>query len=324
VDNSPEARFRVHDPGVPPPRPIPRHFTIRPFTYAEAVGAGLSLRVLQSQRFRRLHREVYISADIELTLDVRIRAALLILPPDTVVTSVTALRLRGLEVGRDRRLHFSTTHPHRLLLDGVVVHRRKRAALRTLCCGLPTTTPAQTFVEAARHLSLVDRVIAGDWLVHRQKVTLAGLQRFVDVVHDHGVRRARRAMVWVRERVESPRESVLRLMVVFARLPEPEPNVPLGDQDAFVGRPDLVYLRYRVIVEYDGLYHLRDRAQQNRDLRRRERLEELGWRVIVVTAEGMRQPREVVWRIYRALRDRGYQGPPPVFDDMWNAWFAAG
>jgi Protein of unknown function (DUF559) len=303
-------------------KPIPPELRYRPFTYAEAIAAGLSLRVLQGGRFRRLHRGVYVCADVGLTLEHRIRAALSILPPDAVVTSVTALRWCGLDVGPDRRLHFSTMHPHQRQLDGVVVHRRKRAALRTMHQGLPTTTPQQTFVEASRILSLPHRVIAGDWLIHRGEVTLGGLQRFVDTIHDHGVKRARRAMVFVRERVESPRESVLRLMIVFARLPEPEPNVPLGSRDEFVGRPDLVFRRYRVIVEYDGFHHFQSRAQRQRDIERREKLEALGWRVIVITADGMHQPCEVVWRIYRALRDRGYGGPPPVFDDMWRNWFA--
>jgi hypothetical protein len=265
---------------------------------------------------------VYVCSDLELTLAVRIRAALLILPRDTVVTGVTALRIRGLDVGRDSRLHFSTMHPHQRQLDGVMVHRRLRPALRMLDEDLPITTPAQTFVEASRQLSLVDRVIAGDWLVQHKNVSLTGLQRFVDQVHDHGVKRARRAMVFVRERVESPRETVLRLMIVFARMPEPSPNVPLIDGDEFVARPDLIYLAYRVIVEYDGLHHFESQAQRSHDIKRRERLEALGWRVIVITADGMRRPHEVVWRIYRALRDRGYDGPPPVFDDMWNYWFA--
>ncbi|MGH3476817.1 MAG: hypothetical protein ACRDPQ_02395 [Nocardioidaceae bacterium] len=83
-------------------------------------------------------------------------------------------------------------------------------------------------------------MIAVDWLIHRHLVTLDGLQRFVDTVHAHGVKQARRAMIVVRERVESPRETVVRLMIVLARLPEPEPNVPLGDRNGFVGRPDLV------------------------------------------------------------------------------------
>ena len=305
------------------PSPIPPSLAGRPFTAAEAFAAGVSRQTLRGRRIRRLHQTVFVCADLELTLEIRIRAALLILPADAVVTGVTALRWYGLDVGYDQRLHISTTHPHQRQLHGVVVHRRKRAALRTVHEGLPTTTPAQTFVEASRILSLPHRVIAGDWLAHRLHVTVAGLQRFVDTVHDHGVRRARRAMVWVRERIESPRETVLRLMIVFARLPEPEPNVPLGDQDHFVGRPDLVYLRYRVIVEYDGRYHFESLAQRARDIERREALEALGWRVIVITADGMRRPHEVVWRVYRALRDRGYAGPPPVFSDMWDRWFGA-
>jgi hypothetical protein len=44
----------------------------------------------------------------------------------------------------------------------------------------------------------------------------------------------------------------------------------------------------------------------------------------VITAEGMRRPYEVVWRIYRALEERGYDGPPPKFNDMWRRWFASG
>ncbi|MGH3476816.1 MAG: hypothetical protein ACRDQD_08255 [Nocardioidaceae bacterium] len=83
------------------PRPIPGQLRSRPFSYAEALAAGVSLRMFQGSRFRLLHREVYICADVELTVAVRARAALLILPRDTVVTGVTALRVRSLDVGRD-------------------------------------------------------------------------------------------------------------------------------------------------------------------------------------------------------------------------------
>ena len=305
-----------------PPK-IPTALRSRAFTYDEAIAAGLTPQMLRGKSFVRLHRGVYAPASLALTTVVRVLGALLTLPPGTAATGVTALRIYGLDVGPDQRLHVTTTRPHQRRIEGVVVHRRLRAALRRSWNGVPVTTPEQTYVEASRQLSMVDRVIAGDWLIHTGLTTLSELQRFVDTVHDHGVRRARRAMEWVRERVESPRESILRLMLVFARLPEPEVNVTLGDEDEPVGRPDLVYRRYRVLVEYDGAYHFDDPAQRERDLARRERFEELGWRVIVVTADGMRRPQEVVWRVYRALRDRGYRGPRPVFDDMWNAWFGS-
>jgi hypothetical protein len=303
-------------------KPIPHLLTTRPFTYAEAIAAGVSRQMLRGRRFHRLHQQVYVHVGLALTLEVLVRAVLLILPAGAAATGGTALRVYGLDVGRDRRLHFTTPRPHQRRIPGVVVHRRIRPALRRLVDGIPVTTPEQTFVEASRTLSLVDRVIAGDWLIHRRLTTLTELQRFVDTVHDYGVKRARRAMAWVRERAESPRETVLRLMIVFARLPEPEPNVTLGDEWEPIARPDLVYRRFRVLVEYDGKYHFEDAIQRERDLKRREALEELGWRVIVITAKGMHRPHEVVWRVYRALRDRGYDGPPPVFNDMWNAWFA--
>lgn len=69
--------------------------------YAEATAAGLSRRMLQGRSFRRLHREVYVCADLDLTLEMRIRAALLILPADAVVTGVTAPWWYRLDVGHD-------------------------------------------------------------------------------------------------------------------------------------------------------------------------------------------------------------------------------
>jgi hypothetical protein len=54
---------------------------------------------------------------------------------------------------------------------------------------------------------------------------------------------------------------------------------------------------------------------------RRENLERLGWIVIVVTAESMRNPRHVAYRVYGALRQRGYVGPAPVFSTTWSSWF---
>ena len=178
-------------------------------------------------------------------------------------------------------------------------------------------------MQSARLLRFVDVVVAGDWLLHLRHTTLPALQAYVDTSHEHGVKRARRALRYVRERAESPRETLLRLMLVFARLPEPELNLPLWQGEQFIARPDLLYPAYRVVIEYDGRHHVDDRAQYERDIARREALERAGWRVIVVTAAAMHRPEQVVWRVYRALRERGYSGRPPVFSDVWRRWFVA-
>lgn len=78
-------------PGVGPRIEIPDELQKRPFRLAEAVSAGLSPDMLRGQRFRRLHREVYVCADVELTLEVRVRAALLILPAGAAATGITTL-----------------------------------------------------------------------------------------------------------------------------------------------------------------------------------------------------------------------------------------
>ena len=305
-----------------PVKPLPPELQKRPFLLSE-VPSDFTKRMLQSRRFMRLHRRVYVCADIELTLDVRLRAALLVLPPDAAAASVTALQHYGIDVGPDMPLHFGTRHKWQVRLDGIICHQRKHALTVRRWHQLPTCEPEQAWVQACLELGFVDRVIAGDWLLHLERTRLTKLQQYVDTSHEHGVKRARRALAYVRERVESPRETRLRLMLVFARLPEPQPNLNLGDEHDFIARCDLVYLAYKVIVEYDGDQHRLHRQQRERDIERREELEAIGWRVVVVTAEGMRDPREVVRRVHRALVERGYRGPDPVFSDVWNRWFAA-
>jgi len=182
--------------------------------------------------------------------------------------------------------------------------------------------PEQAWVRASLTLPFVERVIAADWLLRLGRTSLPALRTYVDGSHEHGVRRARRTLRYVRERVDSPRETILRLMLVFARLPEPEPNLWVGNDTDPLARSDLVYLTYKVVVEYDGQHHWLDQRQRERDIERREALERAGWTMVVVTAEGITRPREVVRRVHAALCERGYRGPDPVFSDTWRCWFA--
>ena len=66
--------------------------------------------------------------------------------------------------------------------------------------------------------------------------------------------------------------------------------------DGFVARVDMLFRAFKVIVEYDGWQHERDPRQRQRDRERRERLEALGFRLIVVTDTDLRQPASIPWR----------------------------
>jgi hypothetical protein len=220
-------------------------------------------------------------------------------------------------------LEFSTNTAAITAHDSIVLHRR-RARLRSRHLqGVPVTGPDRTFVDCATRLTFVQLVQLGDWLIHRRFTTLDVLATYVYTRHLDGVRRARRCIAFVRERVESPMETWVRLMIVFARLPEPATNVELFDHEGrFVARLDMAYPNWRVAVEYDGGHHERDPKQRQRDRERREAIEALGWRVIVVTGQDLLSPQSIPWRVFHALAGHGYEGREPVMSDTWRQWFS--
>lgn len=134
---------------------------------------------------------------------------------------------------------------------------------------------------------------------------------------------ARRAAGFVRDRVESPTESRLRMLLVLAGLPEPEVQHVVAGED---GRPryrlDLAYPAARVGVEYDGRQHAEDATQWRHDLRRREALDDAGWKLLVVTAQDLyRRPDEVLRRVGVALAARGAVAASTRPDAGWRAHF---
>lgn len=251
-----------------------------------------------------------------------IQAALLVLPAGVAVSHTTALWLYRIDVGPWRPLQFSTDSDAQAKRSGIVHRRRGRLSPRTWR-GLPVLGPDRTFVDCATQLGLIDLVIVGDWLLHLKLTDLKQLTEYVNSRHLDGVRRARRAVTLVREGSESPKETLIRLMIVFARLPEPACNkLILDDVGRFIARGDLIYFRWKVLVEYDGWQHERDPRQRQRDRERREMLEEHGWRVIVITSQDLRRPKAIPWRVHAALKARGYRGGPPHINVMWSRWFS--
>lgn len=182
-------------------------------------------------------------------------------------------------------------------------------------------SPEVAFVSAATTLDLVNLVAAGDWLVRLERALPSTLIRAADEATGRGCVQARRAARLVRERVDSVQETRLRLLLVLAGLPEPECNISLGTEHYCIGRVDLVYQRWRVILEYEGDQHFTDRDQWNSDIGRYEEFTGEGWTVIRVTKQRMRYRRLLVTRTYEALRASGYEGPPPTFSPEWLSLF---
>lgn len=140
---------------MPTPCPVPLLLDGRPFTLAEARGLGVSEAVLRGRRYRRLFAGVYVTADTAMSLHRWLGAALMVVPPDAVVTSLTALRVRGVEVGPRRPLRLVTTSGSRVRRDRLDVTR----ALVLPPHDARLASAEHSFLAACEHLDLVDAVI---------------------------------------------------------------------------------------------------------------------------------------------------------------------
>jgi hypothetical protein len=154
--------------------------------------------------------------------------------------------------------------------------------------------------------------------------------RLVDQrVHDHCVSvavlvlqvEAETATSTIRGDLVMVSASIRARSLILAGLPMPECNLIIGDDQRPMGRVDLVYLAYKLIIEYEGDQHRTDRGQWNRDIDRQKDFARDHWMLIRVTSERARWPRQVVRAVYKALKVNGYDGPEPQFNELWMSLF---
>lgn len=284
-----------------------------PFLRQEAIEAGLTKYDVDGPAYHQLFGSVRVTKQSQLTPEILARAATLVVP-NAVVSRHTAARLHGAVVPEDSSTHVTVaTARQRRRRLGLMVHVGRD--LQTEHRGpLRVTTPAQTFCDLADDLDLVDLVVLGDSLVHRGCLDPASLLAAVDEMTSGARRWAGQAAEMVRARVESPMETRVRLMMVFAGLPEPAINISIrGVNGEATYRLDLSYPELRLAIEYDGRHHADDATQWGHDIRRREWLDDHRWRLLVVRAADVYDtPWETVRRIGAVLASRGYDKPLPV------------
>lgn len=300
--------------------PIPASLANRPFTLDQARESGLTRDQLKGARFVRLYPRVYAPVGLVLTASLRVQAAQLAFDQLCPASYATGLALHGIGHVDPEHIHLSTRHPHPRRVRGIEVHRHSHLGAIDRVNGCLTLSPERCLVDAATDLSLAKVVAAGDGLIGLGRTTKDRLHDFVQRHHYDGIVLARRAVELMTTGSESYRESYVRTMVVLTGLPTPETNVSYG-ADQFIARLDLSYPEWKVAIEYDGRQHGLRLAQRERDIRRREAMERLGWVFIVVTAAQLSRPRDIVARVHAALFSRGYRGPVPVFTAEWSRTF---
>jgi hypothetical protein len=180
-----------------------------------------------------------------------------------------------------------------------------------------------------------DLVAVGDFLVsgvpvkgrNVRTVPCCTIEELRDAVRRHGRRPGARKLAWaiehVRTGVDSRPESLLRLMLVAAGLPEPLVNDPIMVADGKRYKPNLKHKLWRTLYEYEGVVHLRTPGQWRFDTWKYQRFEDAGWKVIRVNADHVFVDplgflAYVLATLERRARELGV--PPPVSGPRRPDW----
>jgi hypothetical protein len=285
-------------------RPLPNKFQDRPFTVGEAGRAGITSKRLRHRSLTALGRGIRAECPTaELALSVRVRPFIEV-NERCAASHLTAAELLNLPRRRQKGASemYDIIRPEgaaHLNRPHVIVHRMKLYSDEvTVLEGIPVTTPERTWLDMAEMLSVDELVAMGDSCVRIPRPELEGreqplcmladLQRMIDRHKGkRGLRKAKEAIRLIRVGSDSPQETLLRLAIVRAGLPEPALNVPIFSDD---GRrhhePDLSYRQYRIGIEYEGEHH-GDELQIERDIARSERYSALGWTEVRISKRHM-------------------------------------
>ncbi|CDP85694.1 MULTISPECIES: hypothetical protein [Mycolicibacterium] len=272
---------------------------------SEALATQLVTRNELRRHYQRLFPDVYVRG--EPTLRDRTVGAWLWSGRRAVIAGVAASALHGaayVDADVPIELIWNNTRPP----AGLVVRNETLSddEIKRVV-GLPVTTPARTVFDLGRHLSRDEAVARIDALAWTLQVTVDDvtplIERYPSV---RGIRALKAALPLVDRGADSPRETWLRLQLTDAGMPPDETQIMVIEgRGRIVGILDMGWERFKVGVNYDGIFHQSDRKRYVQDQKTLCKLEAMGWIVIRVIAED--NMAEVIARVERALRGRGWR-----------------
>jgi hypothetical protein len=276
-------------------------------------------RLVKSGELQHVRRGAYVSGDSAAAspeeLHRRLVEATVRQGSDEVVVShLSAAVLHGLPVWPDQ---LSRVHLTRNRATGAKLRRYVHLHAGALAddevtevAGLRVTTGARTAVDLGRSLSFVRSVPIGDATlaagVSRDELTHA-VER---AARRKGVGPARRMLDFCDGRSESVGESTSRVVLHQCGVPAPRLQLEVFDDGGeLVGRSDFGWEEYRTLGEFDGKVkygRLLKPGQTAGDVvfaekLREDRLRDLGWQVVRWTWSDLARPRDLSYRLNRAL-----------------------
>lgn len=311
------------------PEPLPESIAARQsFGVADALQLGASRRRLEASDLRTPFRGARVDADTPATVPIFAAAYATRMPQTQFFSHATAAILNGVplpfRVESDLRLHVSVfAGDPQPRVRNVIGHQLDPKRTGTLVAGgLRMTDAATTWCQLATLVGVDDLVAAGDFLITgREKLRggppVASVASLASAAARHhrsvGAGRLREALPHLRPGPLSRRETLLRLRIIRAGLPEPMVGYQVLDHRLAPYEPtvDLAYPDQRVAIEYEGDHH-RTPEQFRRDIARYERLQDIGWIVVRVTADDVpdvegHRSQQTTQRIAARLQQRGWR-----------------
>jgi very-short-patch-repair endonuclease len=255
--------------------------------------------------YRKIHRNVYAPDAMELTPQDRAMAAWLWSGRCATASGLSAAALLGskwVPAGAPAEL-VRSQHP---APSGIVAHKDTLADDEVMVVdGVSCTTVERTAYDLGRRLHFSQGLAQVDALLNATGTVYSDVARIaVRYPGARNIRRLRDVLAVADGGAESPQESQVRLILIRGGIPRPITQIRIGWR-----RIDMGWPQYKVGVEYDGMQHWQDPAQHGGDIERLEFFAGLGWRIVRVVAEHVRDnPQGIVHRAEAALRAAGWTG----------------
>jgi hypothetical protein len=267
--------------------------------------SGVRHRLQAGGRWQVLLPGVYLTVTGQPTVLQRNMAALLYAGPVSAITGPSALHswgMTGLQAW-----HVDVLVPHgcrRVSRESVRIRRTRRmpsqvAFDRAIRYVLPARAVADT-VRCMTELSDVRAVVAGAVQQRICKIEFLAAELPAGPIRDTGVLRT--VLAEVAAGIRSAPEADLLCLVASAGLPMPLFNCSLRLNGAFLARPDAYWPEYGVVVEVDSWQWHSGPEAWAKTLRRHNRLEAAGLRVLHFSPRQIRtEAGDVVSQITAAL-----------------------
>jgi very-short-patch-repair endonuclease len=263
------------------------------FTRKNARQAGLSeteVRLRVERHWIRLHDGVFRAAGAPPTWRGALRAATLAAGTGSAISHRSLAALHELPGGREDLTELTCVRWKRTLQADLVVHesRRLHETDIEILDGIPVTRPERLIIDMASIRPYADYLETLIQAARRKRLITYASTR---AMFDRHARRGLKGVAVLRgvldewdpesQVTDSDMETLLLQTLRDHGLPEPALQYEVRDAlGNLVGRADAAYPSHRIAIEYDSMQEHSDEFQLERDARRRNAFQALGYAIL--------------------------------------------